>query len=242
MRLLVSVRDADEAAAALAGGADFIDVKEPARGALGYADAAALEAIATTVGSAAPLSAALGEIGDHLPSYDFAALANYRFAKLGLVGGQSLNNWPQRWRAVVEMLPASVFPVAVVYADARECGAPTLAEVLPHACALHCAGVLVDTFAKDGRTIFDFISSEQLADEVAVVRRAGLRSLVAGSIRANHVEQLATISPDVVAVRGAVCDGGRAGKVSAQLVANFHRELARYSHYHHESRASAKTF
>ena len=36
--LLVSVRSADEAIAALAGGADVIDVKEPNRGALGAAD------------------------------------------------------------------------------------------------------------------------------------------------------------------------------------------------------------
>ena len=34
-RLLVSVRSAEEAEIALAGGADVIDVKEPRRGALG---------------------------------------------------------------------------------------------------------------------------------------------------------------------------------------------------------------
>ena len=35
MRLLVSVRSADEVGAALAGGAEIVDVKEPSRGALG---------------------------------------------------------------------------------------------------------------------------------------------------------------------------------------------------------------
>ena len=35
MHLLVSVRNAEEAAAALAGGADVIDAKDPAAGALG---------------------------------------------------------------------------------------------------------------------------------------------------------------------------------------------------------------
>ena len=42
MRLLVSVRSADEVAAAMAGGADIIDAKEPARGSLGAVDAATL--------------------------------------------------------------------------------------------------------------------------------------------------------------------------------------------------------
>ena len=46
MRLLVSVRSAAEVAAALAGGADIIDAKEPSRGGLGAVDPEDLEAIA----------------------------------------------------------------------------------------------------------------------------------------------------------------------------------------------------
>ena len=42
--LLVSVRDAAEAGNAVAGGAALIDVKEPARGALGRADDAIVAA------------------------------------------------------------------------------------------------------------------------------------------------------------------------------------------------------
>ena len=37
-RLLVSVRSADEAEAAIAGGADVIDVKEPSHGPLGMSE------------------------------------------------------------------------------------------------------------------------------------------------------------------------------------------------------------
>ena len=44
-RLLVSVRSVEEAEAALAGGADLIDVKEPTRGSLGRADDAVIAAI-----------------------------------------------------------------------------------------------------------------------------------------------------------------------------------------------------
>ncbi len=60
--LLVSVRDAAEAAASLAGGADLIDVKEPARGPLGRADAATIAAVVQAVGGRVPVSAALGEL------------------------------------------------------------------------------------------------------------------------------------------------------------------------------------
>jgi len=64
MRLLVSVRNASEAGSALAGGADIIDAKEPLNGPLGAVSSDVLHRIASTVGNAAPVSAALGEISE----------------------------------------------------------------------------------------------------------------------------------------------------------------------------------
>jgi (5-formylfuran-3-yl)methyl phosphate synthase len=62
--LLVSVRDAAEAAAALEGGAAIIDVKEPRHGPLGAADPEAIAAVAQVVGSRRPWTMACGELGD----------------------------------------------------------------------------------------------------------------------------------------------------------------------------------
>src|SRR5690242_18461623 len=62
MKLLVSVRSAAEAQAALTGGASLIDVKEPARGSLGRADAATLTDVLRMVAGRRPVSAALGEL------------------------------------------------------------------------------------------------------------------------------------------------------------------------------------
>ena len=45
-RLLVSVRNAEEALMAVRGGADIIDVKEPSKGSLGRASVENLQAIA----------------------------------------------------------------------------------------------------------------------------------------------------------------------------------------------------
>ena len=61
--LLVSVRDAAEAAAALEGGAAIIDVKEPRHGPLGAADPEAIAAVAQVVGSRRPWTMACGELG-----------------------------------------------------------------------------------------------------------------------------------------------------------------------------------
>src|SRR5256885_15086248 len=64
MRLLVSVRGSVEARAALAGGADVIDAKDPARGALGPVQRDRLAAIRRVGGAARPVSAALGDADD----------------------------------------------------------------------------------------------------------------------------------------------------------------------------------
>src|SRR5687768_4221350 len=62
MRLLVSVRNGQEAAAAAAGGADIIDAKEPDAGALGPVDADAFrEIVSVSARVQRPVTAALGD-------------------------------------------------------------------------------------------------------------------------------------------------------------------------------------
>src|SRR5258708_20746520 len=62
IELLVSVRSAAEAEAALAGGAGLIDVKEPLRGPLGRADNAIVRSVIAPGARTPPVSAALGEL------------------------------------------------------------------------------------------------------------------------------------------------------------------------------------
>ncbi len=66
-RLLVSVRSAEEALAAIAGGADILDVKEPSRGSLGMANSEVIAAIARQVAEDCDSSDWPAGIGD-LPS------------------------------------------------------------------------------------------------------------------------------------------------------------------------------
>ena len=87
MRLLVSVRGSVEARAAVAGGADVIDAKDPARGALGAVRRDRLAAIRRAVGAARPVSAALGDAGDAaMVAAAAAAARGVAFVKLGFGG------------------------------------------------------------------------------------------------------------------------------------------------------------
>src|SRR5438045_3353813 len=92
-RLLISVRNAEEAQVALRGGADLIDVKEPALGSLGRASAAIWTQVAHSVHGQKPSSAAMGELAaddDVLPPNGF------RYLKWGLRGCADISDWTKR--------------------------------------------------------------------------------------------------------------------------------------------------
>lgn len=217
-QLLVSVRNPVEAETALSAGASLIDIKEPLRGALGAADVETIEAIVRAVAGRAPVSAALGELLD--PQLNPARLpAALSFVKVGLSRCASLADWRERWRAAIAPLPSGIRPVAVVYADDAAL-APDDEAVLEAARELNCAALLIDTFDKSRGDLLSHWSLDRLADLVERCADAGILSVVAGSLRADSIRRVLPLSPDYVAVRGAVCDGSRTAQVKRELVAN----------------------
>ena len=125
-QLLVSVRSAAEALAALEGGAALIDVKEPSRGSLGRADADVIRDVAAVVRKRRPVSAALGEWADDTGDIPDAELA---YVKWGLAGCARRPNWRQQ---LTERLTKQQRPqmVLVAYADWQCAQAPSVEEAL----------------------------------------------------------------------------------------------------------------
>ncbi len=223
--LLISVRDADEATTALAGGADLIDVKEPRHGALGAADTVVWRAVSTTVRGRVPTSVALGELID-FDQLDASDLAGIQFAKLGLAGCRDLHGWAERWRECLERLPRRLDTVAVVYADWRQAAAPAPEEVIDQAALLRCGAVLFDTFDKTHGDLTDHLSMEQLDRLSSMIRKREARVVFGGSLNARSAARLLPLQPDYIAVRGAVCPRERTGRIDRALV----EELARIVH------------
>jgi uncharacterized protein (UPF0264 family) len=221
-RLLVSVRDAAEAEAALAGGADLIDVKEPARGPLGRADADVIAAVVEAVGGRAPVSAALGELRDYprlIRKRDRLPGVNY--VKWGLAG-QLNEHWA--WHLVFLALSVPrAETVVVAYADWLRAEAPPIADVTHFKEVQPWSTILVDTFTKDGSTLLDYLSVGEIAALVQKCHGGGLKVALAGSLGPAEIERLQGVAPDWFAVRGAACAGGREGRVEEPRV----RALAR---------------
>jgi uncharacterized protein (UPF0264 family) len=226
MRLLVSVRDAHEAAAAIAGGADLIDAKEPHAGALGAVALRTLWGIVDAVGGLKPVTAAVGDARDERSVADDAAAFTRAGAMLikvglaGIAGGQRLD---AMLRAATRGAGASRV-VAVAYADYGNAGAPPPGEVIAAAARAQIRGVLIDTFNKQGAGLTALASASVLTDWVAIARRAGLLTALAGKLTADDLLRLQRTGADVAGVRGAACDSGRFGTVTMERV----RVLRRY--------------
>ena len=211
-KLLVSVRTAEEARAALAGGADLIDVKEPARGPLGPADVSVIREVLAAVAGQAPVSAALGE---WLDGHDWQVPDGLTYAKWGLAGRSTLQSG-----TLLEMRTTDLaqFPVLAAYADWERANSPDPERLADEAIRYHFPGFLIDTAVKDGSSLLDWIEPAVLARIRFRLADAGIPMALAGSLDEKAIRNLAALEPDWFAVRGAACDGGRMGEISANRV------------------------
>lgn len=238
--LLVSVRSPAEAADAIAGGADVIDIKEPAAGSLGPATAETCCRIAEIVGDRAPWTMACGELADGRERIDdllastWDALAaagpdNVRLPaaiKVGLAGSAE-RPWQRELARLAGGLPPGVGQVAVIYADAERCGAPLPSEVLAAVSDLRPMAVLVDTFDKQGAGLLGQRTVAELRDWRESAVAAGCRFVLAGKLTLEMFASLAEVDADIIAVRSAVCSQSRVGPVEAALVRRARETLGR---------------
>ncbi len=116
--------------------------------------------------------------------------------------------------------------IAVAYADAGRTATVTLETVIDVALATGARGVLVDTTDKSGPALTSLVEPGRLAAWVSRARHAGLLAAVAGRLSAADLPVVAASGADVVGVRGAACEEGRLGRVTAHRVATLMAVLA----------------
>ena len=228
MRLLVSVRNATEAAAALAGGADIVDAKEPLNGALGPVATPVLHAIAAAVAGAAPVSVALGDAGtdDVVAGMEAAAAAGAAFVKAGFAGARNHDRVARDVAALTRLVaPAAL--ILVAYADHEQAGAPSPDTLIVLGQRLKAAGILLDTYDKRGAALTTVLSERALRGFVTRAQSAGQLVALAGRLTPDDIDMVLDTGADIVGVRGAACDGGRAGVVSAARVHALRGQLDR---------------
>lgn len=220
-QLLVSVRNVVEAEAALAGGADWIDLKEPARGPLGMVDAEVARKVVAVMEGRAKVSAAAGELLDWpaSPARTLLRVDGVSQLKLGL-SQYCGREWRAAWlSAQREIAAAGKELVAVSYADDAAAHSPAPAAVAALAVEASCQWLLIDTFDKRSGTLLDCLTATELTALFELVRSHGVTTAAAGRLTAAAIEELPLEVVDVVAVRSAACGGDRTGTVCAEYVA-----------------------
>ncbi len=257
MRLLVSVASAAEASAALAGGADVIDAKDPHAGALGPVSLEVLRDIHGTVAGARPVSAALGDATDEVvverDARAFIA-AGALFVKIGFSGIDSAARIAALTAAAVQGAAQGLSParhdqiawqlgaddryqadgrprpdasrragnsggaIAVWYADAVSLADPSSMAIVDIAARTGAIGVLLDTANKCGPGLRGLVAPSALAAWVTKAHDARLIVALAGKLTADDLVFVREAGADIAGVRGAACDDGRTGRVTADRV------------------------
>jgi uncharacterized protein (UPF0264 family) len=232
-RLLVSVVSPSEVAAALGGGAEIVDVKNPAEGALGAPTPATLRGVRRLVRRPAELSVALGD-APHLPGLLALAAAaaagcGADYVKVGLFGSARPEQALELLRAVRQAAEEAKPParvVAVAYADAARIGSLPPAALPRVACRAGVFGVMLDTALKDRVSTFAALGDASVAAFVVEARSLGLKTALAGNLGHAELTRATDLGVDIVGVRGAACEGGRDGVISAARVRDLRLALA----------------
>lgn len=201
---LASVRNVEEAAIAHRIGADWIDLKEPASGALGAVDPQTVVEVVQWLRRqkrAVSLSATIGDCWDSPllmpPRVELLHAAGVEYAKIGI-----FSQSPSRELLGVIQNCCSVGPkiVLVCFAEAP----PSTADMGALA-TTGIAGAMLDTAGKTGPSLTGLLSIEGLTEFVSSVHRYNLICGLAGSLTLNDIGQLSPLGPDYLGFRGALC-------------------------------------
>ena len=220
MLLLVSVRDPWEASAAAVGGADIVDAKDPAAGALGAVGLDMLHRISAAASHLRPVSAALGDADDEERVEHEArasAAAGATFVKIGFSGVSNLARARSLATAAVR---GARHVILAGYADAP--GSLSAGALLDIAVRTGARGVLLDTLDKHGPGLRALVDGPMLADWTRRAQAAGLLVALAGRLTEDDLPFVRDLGADIAGVRGAACDGGRTGRINPARVRELH--------------------
>ena len=228
MLLLISPINHEEALESIKGGADIVDVKNPKEGSLGANFPWVIKEIRELTPEDKLVSATLGDVPYKPGTVSLAAMGAHvcgaDYIKVGLYGTKNYEEAVEVMENVVKTIKSQsddTIVVAAGYADAERVGAVGPMEIPKIAKDAGCDLAMLDTAVKDGKTLFDHLSIEDLEQFVKEAQSYGLLTALAGSIKKDQLKLLADIGCDVVGIRGAACVGGdrNTGKIHHTAVA-----------------------
>ncbi|HUX97921.1 MAG TPA: (5-formylfuran-3-yl)methyl phosphate synthase [Candidatus Deferrimicrobium sp.] len=230
IRLLVSPQSISEAYEVIKGKGDIIDIKRPTEGSLGANFPWVIREIKKIAPKHTEISATLGDLPNLPGTASLAALGlahcGVDYIKAGIKGPKTKEDaifLMKQIHHAVRDLNAEIKIVAAGYADAERFGGISPLLIPEIAAAADSNIAMLDTAIKDGKRLFDYLQTPQLTQFVELTHDYGLQAALAGSIEKDDLISLIKIKPDIIGVRGAVCEQSDRvnGRIRSDLVQEF---------------------
>jgi hypothetical protein len=230
MKIFLSIKDLREAREVIAGGGcDILDVKNPNEGTLGANVPWVIQEIKEILPADIQLAASIGDLyfkpgTAALAARGVATLGvNYVTASMfGTKTPEEVGEMTKKISRAINDYGPDVKLIISGYADGYRIGAASPFDFVTEIEEAHI--LMVDTAIKDGKNIFDFVTVEMLQDLNDIAHDHGLKTVLAGSIRLNHLPMALEARPDYLGFRGVFCENGEARR---EKVAALRREIMR---------------
>lgn len=199
--MLASVNSLDEALIVLSEKVDIIDLKQPARGALGALDTQQVTQIVEEIADACPVSATVGDLPMHAGIVCDAvarmAKTGVDYIKIGFFPGGD----PLGTLHTLSALARDHALIAVLFADT----APDFKILLPALKTAGFKGVMLDTMDKTSGSLTQLMSKACIEQFVLGAKAHQLLCGLAGSLRLSDISALVPYQADYLGFRGALC-------------------------------------
>ena len=218
IRLLVSPKSLEEAKVVVQQkDVDYIDCKNPIEGSLGANFPWIIKEMKSLIpqNSSQLLSATIGDFPNLPGSASLAALgaavSGADVVKIGLKESTTEDECVYLMKGVVKAVKnynENIKIVVAGYADNIRMNTSPDFLLLPNIAAKSGADiVMLDTFIKDGKGLFDFLSVEQLKLFKNKAKKLNLEVALAGYLMKDSLPMVKKIMPDIIGVRSIVCEG-----------------------------------
>jgi uncharacterized protein (UPF0264 family) len=221
-KMLASVNSVIDALLVLNAGVDIIDLKQPARGALGSLTTDVVRQIVSEIGGRCLVSATVGDLPMQ-PDIVFNAVKSMaatgvNYVKIGFFpNGDS--------HAVIEKLAertARHAVIAVLFADTQ----PDF-SIIPVLKQAGFKGVMLDTMDKQRGALTEIMTLSEITEFVYLAKQEGLLSGLAGSLKLADIATLLPLQADYLGFRGALCEQQqRTGRLNPTAIAQIRQAIA----------------
>lgn len=237
IKLLISPKNVEEAVIVIKSNVEYIDCKNPDEGSLGANFPWVINQIKNLIpsNSSQLLSATIGDF-PYLPgSASLAALgaavSGADIIKVGLKGPKSKEEGIRLMKQVVRAVKSYNHHIKIVvagYADKKRINfSPDILDIPLIAAKSGSEIAMLDTYIKDDKCLFDFLSIEQLIEFKNKAKKLNLDVALAGNLKMDSIPKIIEISPDIVGVRSLVCEGydRKNGTIQKDLIEKLKKEI-----------------